>query len=493
MRVLKPFLSVKSAVVQAISNRNWKSFCEIRSLSRGIPVLLGLGLGPLLALLIVNGDWAFVFALLMLVPLVILFNAYPFASVIIWLLVFPFFASSPTAAGRYMYWIIHRAMIPVGLGIVILSRLMKVKKYHMVRLGRAELAMGAFAGCILVSILLFQPNTRVWLINSYDRILVPFAMYLLMRLTTPRKKEMERLSVVAFIVAVSQSVIGLLSWFAPQVLPPQWLHLQGVRTVGTLRQPAVYTSALIFSIALLFQAAMNRKAGWLRTVYLSGFGLGAVCVFLSFSRGSWVGGVLVAAGLLILFPKPMIRMSIILLAIMAVLASGALSSQMAWASERLETQDTIKSRVAISEALIAMNQRKPFFGWGYGNQKRYSAQFLKRAGAGYASLSSHNTYLTIAAEMGLAGLFLYIFPFVWWLILSVKVLSRIPKDGMWDRSLLVVFWLVIVNYIIVSNFIDIRYFPFGLTLSWMTLGCVANVVYPYLDLGDTGTRAGLAR
>jgi O-antigen ligase len=488
MRISGSFLPITSTVTKAIHDRNWTNFWETHFIPKWLPLFLGLGLGSLLALLIVNGAWTFLFALLLLVPLAILFNAYPFAIVIIWLLVMPFFQTTPTAASRYVYWMLHRAMIPAGLGIVVLSRLLRAKTYQPVRLGRAELAVGIFMGWVPVSIFLFQPEVTVSLILFYDRVLVSYCMYLLVRLTTPREKDMKRLLVAALVMAVSQSVIGLLSWFAPEVLPPQWLGFQGSRTTGTLRQPGPYTVVLVFSIALLFQAAMNRKPGLLRSVFLSAFGLGAVCVFLSLSRGSWLGGLFAAAGLLVLFPKSMIRMALVLLVIVAVLRGGVLSSQIAAASERMEQENSVDSRIGIAHAMLTMIKLKPFFGWGYDNQQRYSGQFIRRTEdipIVSTELSSHNTFLTIAAELGLVGFFFYTFPFAWWLILTIRVLPRMPEKGLWSRSLLIVLWLIIVNYVVVGNFMDLRYFPFALTLGCMTLGLIANLVFPYLDPDDT--------
>jgi O-antigen ligase len=490
-RVLESLLSAKSTVAQAIRHRNWASLWGTCFIPNGLPVLLGLILGPLLGLFIVDGaPWLFVFALPLLVPLIILFNAYPLVTAIIWLLVMPFFLATPTVAGRYAYWMLHRAMIPVGLGIVILSHLLKAKKYHPVRLGPAELMIGIFVGMALVSTLLLQPNVTTSLIWLYDRIFIPYCMYLLMRLATPRRKDIQRLLMAAFFMAVSQSVIGLLSWFAPQVLPPEWLGFQGVRTTGTLRQPGPYTAVLVFSTALLFQAAMNRKPGLLRSGLLLTFGLGTVCVFLSLSRGSWLGGVLTAIGLLVLFPKPTLRMAIILLVVMIALQEGVLSTQLSAASERMNQQNTIQSRVAVANAAFTMIKLKPFFGWGYGNLERYVRPFLKRLGGNLtlinAGLASHNTYLTIAAEMGLVGFFIYVFPFIWWLILTIRVLPRMPKRGLWSRSLLIVLWLIVMNHVVVSNFIDMRHFAFALTLWWMTLGLIANMVFPHMKPGDIG-------
>jgi hypothetical protein len=318
--------TIKQIITRAIGSRDWMNFWEAHFLPRWLPLLLGLGLAPILAFLIIDEAWTFVFALVFLVPLAILFNAYPFAAVIVWLLVVPFFLATPTRAGRYVYWMLHRAMIPVALGLAILSRMLRTKKQQPVQLGRAELAMGVFITLVLTSIFLFQPDVTRSLINLYDRIFIPFCMYWLVRLTAPGEKGLTRVLPAALILAVAQSVIGILSWFAPQVVPPEWLVLEGKRTIGSLRNPAQYTAALTFLILLLFQAAMNRKTSLTRSILLFAFVLGAVCVFLSFSRGSWLGGLFTGMGLLVLYPRSMSRMTLILLILMAILGSGVLSS-----------------------------------------------------------------------------------------------------------------------------------------------------------------------
>jgi hypothetical protein len=72
----------------------------------------------------------------------------------------------------------------------------------------------------------------------------------------------------------------------------------------------------------------------------------------------------------------------------------------------------------------------------------------------------------------------YAFPAIWWLVLTIRVLPRMPKTGLYSRSLLIVLWLIVINQIVVSLFIDMRFFPFGLTLWWMTLGLIGTVVSP---------------
>jgi O-antigen ligase len=130
---------------------------------------------------------------------------------------------------------------------------------------------------------------------------------------------------------------------------------------------------------------------------------------------------------------------------------------------------------------------KPVFGWGYETLDQNITPFYRRVGdASLATrfVTSHNTYLTVLTELGLVGFLLYLFPVAWWFVLSIRVWPRIPKVGFWSRSLLGSLWLVMLFNFTVSNFMDMRWFPIGLTLWWWVLGLVANMVYPYLKGRD---------
>jgi len=482
--------SKQTIIAKVIGDKGWAYFWDVHFLPRWLPVLLGLGLGVSLAFLIADEAWHFLIPVAFAVPVVVLFTKYPFVGLVVWVAVFPFFVRGTTVADRYIHWIVHRGVIPAALGIVILSDWLKTRKKEPVRFGSAELAMLIFLGLGVVGIFVSTDNPLKMAYKFYDRVFVPFCAYWLIRLAAPRDRGLKLFLWAAFITVVVQSVIGLLAWFAPHLLPPQWLNLAGARTVGTFGNPAVYTSALIFCSLMLYQYAMNCKSKWLRFVLILAFGMAIFCVAYSFSRGSWAGGLVMLAGLTILYPKVTLRLIIILVALVYILSSSVLADQVAFAWERLTGESSIRSaegRMISSNASLSMIEAKPLWGWGFYNYDRYDYQFYTRVGniAVTHDGTSHNTYLTIMVEMGLIGFLLYMFPLGWWFMRSIKVWRRLPKKGFWSRSLLVMLGLVMIHLFIVSNFMDtIRFHEFGTTLWWMALGFVANVVYPCLNPGD---------
>jgi len=129
-----------------------------------------------------------------------------------------------------------------------------------------------------------------------------------------------------------------------------------------------------------------------------------------------------------------------------------------------------------------MIRAKPLFGWGYGDYSLYAGQFQRRVQNYVASEAhaSHNAFLTVGAELGLPALFAFLFSLFWWLWLSFKVRPRMPKEGFWSRSLLVIFWLALIGHVTVTIFTAIRHSTYAQGLWWIPLGLIGNMVNCYL-------------
>ncbi len=429
--------------------------------------------------------WLFVFAIPFLVPVAILLLRYPFAAILIYLMVVPFFP--PTGKTRYLYWIFHQGLIPGTLGLTILARMFKLKKYRPLRLGWAELAMLMYLAVGVISILLTRPQPLRTIYGLYILTFVPFAAYWLMRSISPGDKDLRRLIPFMLVLCLVESVIGLVSWFAPEALPSIWLESGGIgaRATGTFTESAAYTSTMIWLMLFIFQYAMSRTKGARRLFLILTFGLGLICIFVSFSRASWLAALLVMLGLLYIYPKPVISLMLIVLPVMAILSMGVLADEFAFAYERLtgeEGKRTAEDRLIHSNAAKNMFLARPFLGWGYDNYDLYDWKFMERVGNVAPSKwdikrgTSHNTYLTMLAETGAIGFLAYAFPVAWWLGHTIKALPRLPKRGFWSQRLLITMWLSVGFYILVAQTLDMRFFWFSHTLLWLTLGLIANMV-----------------
>jgi len=467
---------------------------ESRIVTRWLPLLLGLGLGTLLAYLIVTENWYVAVVVTLALPAAFLFLRQPLLAVMLWILLIPYIIGTPTSAQRLAYWLLHRTMIPAALLAVIVAPWLGIRKHRSIRLGRAELAMLAFLALTSLSILLQSQDPATSAIHLYDDLFVPFCAYWLVRLAAPGERELKAFLWVAFFTLVAQVMIGLLSWFAPQVVPDQWAGRaqDRQRGVGTLRNAAVYTSALVFLGLLLYQYALNCRSRRTRSILLLAFGLAAFSVLLSFSRDSWLGGLAVLTGLLFIYPRTTFRLAVIFLLVISILGATVLGSEVDWGYSRLtsdKAQRSAESRLITNNALVKMIAEKPLGGWGYNSYQLYSPQFATDVfgiiAEGHEDSPSHNTFLTIMAELGMPALLLYFVPVGWWFLVSLRVRRQLPRAGFWSWRLVVILWLVLLHMFIVSNFMDmVRFHPFGTTIWWIVLGLIATITYPYLRADD---------
>jgi O-antigen ligase len=360
-----------------------------------------------------------------------------------------------------------------------------------VRFGRAELVMLCFLLLIAGNIILLTPQEPVakQFIRFYDRLFVPFCIYWLIRLVEPGERDLRRLAWAGAFVVLTQVLIGLMGWFKPGLLPDYWLNREGQRTVGTLGNPAVYTSTLLFFGIIALRYAIVARDALTRAVFVGIFGLAYVGVFFSFSRGSWLGGLLVWIGMMALYPKLFRRLTIAGIVLGAIAGVTLLSSVLTFADTRLQDTDTAQGRILGANTQINMIEARPFFGWGYYSYDTYDEQFKQRVGyiAVRQDQTSHNQFLLIMAEMGVAGLVLYLFPAVWWLLLSAKVMRRLPEGGFHSWRMVAMLWLLILHHFVVNNFMEmIESYLFGTTIWWMALGLISALLYPYLRSDDVG-------
>jgi O-antigen ligase len=317
------------------------------------------------------------------------------------------------------------------------------------------------------------------MIRFYDRIIVPFFIYWLVRLLNADEKDLKRLLPLAFILILSQSTIGLLSWFAPQLLPDKWLGRVGERTIGTFGNPAVFTTTLMFCALFLMQAFHEAKSALLRWSALAAVGLAFFMVFFSFSRGSWLGAIAVLIGMAFLYPKTVSRLTLVALLVAGILfLSPPLRSYLGFAGERLTTETTAEGRILGGAATMRLIMEKPLLGWGYHQHEKYDEQFRDRVLdlAVNKQHSSHNTYLLITAEMGVIGLILFLLPTLIWLWRSMSAFKRLPWAGYPGKAILVMLWLLLADHFIAGNFTDLIQSTFFNTgMWWLALGLIANI------------------
>jgi O-antigen ligase len=445
--------------------------------------LLGV-VGGAIAALLVTRDLALVaVALIVAPPAIALILRYPFAGVIIWLVLAQFVVETEGGGLRKAFWLVHRALPIIGIVSVMLGRLTGLRRVSLPRLGLAEMLMGGYVLLTTVSILYTSNNSAVALSHLFDRTVAPMCLYLLVRLARPGERDFVRVAAAMGVVVVCQSIIGLVAWTNPGLLPSAWLDRVGDRTTGSLGHANIFGITMILGGMLVFHARSTRTLSRsLRTVSTIVCVLALFMVFMTFGRANWLAGGLCFAGLFFVHPRHMTRATVVLVPLIFVaVGQGLFSGYLSFADSRLgsaESEESALSRLPVVYASLRMFEAKPLFGFGYDNFDRYDREYQRNIGelvVAEKDHASHNLYLTILAEQGLAGFALYLGPAACLLARTSARSARMKTTGFVSPSFVKVLWLGLVAHLVVTNFANMRG-TYGLGLWWLMLGMIAAVI-----------------
>jgi O-antigen ligase len=443
--------------------------------------LLGLGvvLGLAIAYLVTTGQLEMAIGVAVAVPIVALLVRNPFAGVVLWVLVVPYFVRlSVDGTAPPAIWAAHRIAIPVCLIIAAMHARMGWRRWGL-RFGWIDLAVLGFLALGLANAWLITGNPTRTIIAFYDKLIVPVMIFWLIRALEPRGRELITLMFAGLVTIAVQSTIGILTWVAPSLLPSAWLGRAGERTTGTVGGPGPFTVTLVlFAILAIHVAAESPSVR--RRAALLGFGLLAgLAVVLSLSRGSWLGAGVAIAGLAVVHRRLVGVAAIIGFVLLLGLSFGPLADQIAIAQARIGVTDTVESRIITNDAATRMIEARPLMGFGFGNFEKFDEQFKQRVGDIPLKLggSSHNTYLNMLAELGIPATILYVMTPLALLFLTFRRWRSLPRSGLISRGLVLVLWFAVLDQLVVQNFEEMIHASYwGTALYWMTFGLIATTL-----------------
>lgn len=447
--------------------------------TRALIVACLLGGALIMALLASEGLWPIGLVLLAAIPGFVILHRAPFAVLLLWLLLTPFLVATDGGALRRVYWVVHRMLPPLTIGVIVLSTALRMRPRRLPRPLIADLGALGYLLASLLSILYLNEQVTATVIYLYDHIFIPVCLYLLVRLLAPQERELKLLLPIVTFTLLTQSIIGLLSWSAPSLLPEFWLGRAGLRTTGSLVSYSVFSAVVAFCGLLLLHAAntltLSRR---LRLIFMALFLLAGFMIFFSFSRGSWLAGLVLVGGLFFIHRRSLIQLALVAFPILLLLlGTGLLADEARYAQQRFfseGSEESALSRLPVVYASLRMFEEKPLFGWGYENFDKFDYQFQRRVGDLInpdKDHASHNVYLSILAEQGLVGLSLFLTPLLGALYWTAKSWRRLAPDGFLSRKLVCILWLVIIFHMVVNNFSNMR-IEYGQGMWWITLALI---------------------
>ncbi|HET6380049.1 MAG TPA: O-antigen ligase family protein [candidate division Zixibacteria bacterium] len=451
-----------------------------------------------LGYLVADGDSELALVLATALPAVLLVVRYPFAGILLWLLVMPFFVRLGSEQPSIVMWGLHRLGLPALLVLLVLLHVLGLRKRDF-RLHVVDVFLVLLLAIGVFNVLFFSPNPIRMLASFYDKVAMPIVLFWLVRVLAPGKRELGYLVAVGGVTIVVQSIIGVMSWTAPALLPEGWLGRAGERTVGTLGGPAPYTITLVFfaMLALYWSASVADRRSPVRPLLAMLVLVAMLATFLSLSRGSWLGACLAFGGLVFVYPRVTARVGTFAVVIFLVLlaAVAPFREQVLFAQERLGEVDTIESRIVTNDAALRMMTERPLTGFGFGNFEAYDEAYKQRVGDIPLKLggSAHNTYLNLAVELGLPATVLYLGVPLWLLATTLRRRTQLKRAGAETWALVVVLWLILADQFAVSNFLEMIH-PnlWGTALWWITLGMIFVVLDRVRNETSPSPRPGAA-
>jgi O-antigen ligase len=281
-----------------------------------------------------------------------------------------------------------------------------------------------------------------WLAWFARMFAIPLGLFVLLRRAALSSGEVRALLLIVAVLGVYLAAVTLLEvpgWYA-LIIPP-WLgdpefnpYMGSARVGGLAMQPEwnALDLSLAFCVLLLW---LNQRRTRFRVGWLVGAGLCLVAIYFTYTRGALLG--LVMGGLPLFWQQSAARgitfrrrvlfivCILVFLACVLFLPGQALQG-------RMSDSNTMYFRFSIWLAGLRMVAEHPLFGVGFGQFASHLGTFVQDVAWIPSSVVpkggaiAHNTLLSVAGELGLVGLSLYVLT-VWGVYRS----ARAAADTVW--------------------------------------------------------------
>jgi len=274
--------------------------------------------------------------------------------------------------------------------------------------------------CIVVSL-----NTswmQGWSFNEVAKFIRAYLIFIAVFNYLNTRKDISTVVTGLLLAVFMHSVIGVCQWrMGPLGLTffeePQFRYY---RSYGLFVHPVMFADYLILIVPVVFRLFMfQHTQSKNRTLFYGAvFVFSAAALFSTFARGPWVGFILSMALMLSIdvIQKKFRYIKTIPLIMAIVFGSFFLIKYSPKIYERLiedtrVSTDSSKIRMPLIKTAVRMIKAKPIFGTGLGCYIKWVRFFVVSDGSfDYDDLKQnvHNSYLLIAAEIGILGLVLYL-------------------------------------------------------------------------------------
>lgn len=304
---------------------------------------------------------------------------------------------------------------------------------------------------ILVSSILAFDSTR-----SFDKLNVIAnwaVMYYCVMCIVTTKKRFYVLLLLLMLACFKMSQFSAISWMERGFSFARW---------GTTGAPIWFGDAadyglqlcLFLAWAVAFQSVVYKRNGRYTKIFCAAMIVTALASILATgNRGTLLGLAAMGLSALLLIPNRIRNFFLI-----SVVTAGMLWAAPQEFLDRFDTageDQTSVKRIELWENGIQMGKEHPIFGVGYYNYTTYGAHYFNE------SLVTHNSPITVFAELGYIGLilYLYIMFIIYWVNKRTRKIATEHGDS-YVAAIATSLFLGVPAYFICSIFITVPYYPF---------------------------------
>ncbi len=318
--------------------------------------------------------------------------------------------------------------------------------------------------------------------------LFPFVAFLFAKRYLVTERDLSILFHTLFYLGAYLSIIAFFEFFnLRQYVHPRFIVDPKVLAHWDRARGPFYNAALNgFAMVIGFICGvqlLSSKRGFAKVLHLILMTLFFPAVFFTLTRSVYLCFLFTLGALLLAYRTPLSKWKLLAIPLALVLIFASMNLHRLESSNRREGGVYEVEEVRIREALFSMSMimiaDNPVLGVGF-------AQFLPASLSKYRALvplaqqyeavSQHHQILTIAVEVGLVGVSLYLWMIVMFLIRAYSLFARFPGTGYFDQNLALLIGLALGVYILNSLFIDpsFQLFPNAV---FFTFGGIADGLY----------------
>jgi O-antigen ligase len=286
------------------------------------------------------------------------------------------------------------------------------------------------------------------------------------------------LTIYYYITAIAEK-FSINALIFPKIILTEATRFAG-RSVGPFLQAPLFGTiiGIMIPIHLYFIATVKSKFWRLSLVVSLALGFGGL--YFTYTRGSWLAGVVALVVVAVLNRKQYLRILLPVMIAVPILAVGVLgASQDKFLKERVENENTLGSRVATGITALKVWRDSPVLGVGFFQYRKARENYIEPIsvpGLGtirfvqFRHNNIHDIYLGPLAEDGLLGMGMQIGIYLLIFRTFVRKYKWRTRGDPFALYIIPVLAGILAGYLVGGLAIDYRFFSFIGTLFYMSAG-----------------------